>query len=223
MATAFGAWLLLYMTGSLSLAGLPPPPPSLVLPAAFLFQRPDRLFQFPTVCILPIASHWDLLSEKPQRSSFSCVTFIWGLALDRRAREAGSRGRQLHFHLPVSGGCRQTENEPDFVRIQFRVTLARVTLALPNMKTETHGSHTKRRVRGTGFCGRGGRTVPQASHHQGKWREEGDSQHPCKFPLTVRDFTAFLPPWPLRRLEWLCCSALACNSKGGLSGKAWPC
>lgn len=129
------------------------------------------------------------------------MIFIWGLALDRRARKSRSRGRQLRFHPPASGGCRQMENEPGFVRIQFRVTLARETsLALPKVKIETHRSCAKRRVCRIGFCGRGGWTVPEASRRREVARRGalGYSRRPRKrrpgfstAPLTVSGFTAF--------------------------------
>nr|XP_025720252.1 uncharacterized protein LOC112817396 [Callorhinus ursinus] len=97
-----------------------------------------------------------LASEKPQRSSFSRVTFILGLALHRRAGKATSQGCQPHAHPSASLERRRMERRPAFFYVQSRVTLSvERCWALPNVK-QAHTSWTKRRARGRGLCGRGG-------------------------------------------------------------------
>ncbi|KAF3814008.1 hypothetical protein GH733_018040 [Mirounga leonina] len=89
-----------------------------------------------------------LASEKPQRSSFSRVTFIWGLALHRRAGKATRQGCQPHAHPSASLERWQMERGPEFFHVQSRVTLSiERCWALPNVKT---GSHELDKEAGTG-------------------------------------------------------------------------
>lgn len=88
VATALCAWLLLTVTGSLSVQGLP-------FLEAFL-KKPDHLFQFPTVWILLIVSHRRLLVKSHKRAHVP-VTCIWGFTLDRRSRKARSQGYWHRF------------------------------------------------------------------------------------------------------------------------------
>lgn len=90
VATAFCAWLLLNMTGSLSIHGFPLHPCFSL--EAFL-KKPDHLFHRVSHSLdFADCIPQGVASEKPQKSSCSYVTCIWGLTLDRRFRKARSEG-----------------------------------------------------------------------------------------------------------------------------------